>query len=694
MIEWEVTETGLRILDANKSELAVTAREIAVSGSDAQLPRPVDETLACAAEELRFPVAVVFVSSVTGDRRHELANETGPLELPEGEYVVDVDAEIKTYLLFEGPATIRKTEDFEEVVVSFPDRREFVAGFRSRHERPAHTITTPATPDGLAATLSHLSAAHKTSTPDRTYPSLRGHPPLVETGDELDVPADVAARAPETGIELVAPPSLDHLFVLAPLAYYLQAAVTIEDRMAPLLRAPDAGVERELDPLPQLERSAARLLRKTFFLDSIVRNAGPFGTTLAEASILDALGLDDERLYAASPDDRLATYLDVPVSAIEHRLPDWHLTMYVAPEPQHVETLPFLLDRLALIARPKTSELQGGELVERTLDDFYRAPSTGPGAVASVDVVKPELRGGRNHGWLADGVPIDVFKSTPAAYHNRLAFLERDRYERGITVVLNDPDMGSEHADVEEIYRRRAREYPIDLSVERCLGVADLASVFESPTDFVHYIGHCEEDGLRCPDGSLSAATLDAVESETFFLNACGSFHEGMELVERGAVAGAVTFSGVLNEHAVRVGSAFARLLMHGFCIERALRLARRRIMMGKDYAVVGDGTHTLSQNESLLPTRVTLERVDGPDDDRFLLTYDQYTTKTTGAHYHPYVEGNDYAYLCGNESEFLLDRGEVVDFLRRSEVPVIYDGDFYWSDRLYRELEGSDPSG
>jgi len=247
--------------------------------------------------------------------------------------------------------------------------------------------------------------------------------------------------------------------------------------------------------------------------------------------------------------------------------------------------------------------------------------------------------------------------------------------------------MGREHTDVEAIYRQRAEDYALDLTVEKHLSVDELARVLESENDFVHYIGHCEEDGLRCPRGYLSATSLDTVETETFFLNACGSFHEGIELVEKGAVAGAVTFSQVLNEHAVTVGSAFARLLMHGFCIERALRLARRRIMMGKDYAVVGDGTHSLTQSESLLPTSATLERID----DQFLLTYDQYTTKTTGAHYHPYVEGNDLAYLCGNESEFVLERGEVVEFLDRSEMPVIYDGDFYWSERLRDELEDAD---
>ena len=47
----------------------------------------------------------------------------------------------------------------------------------------------------------------------------------------------------------------------------------------------------------------------------------------------------------------------------------------------------------------------------------------------------------------------------------------------------------------------------------------------------------------------------------------------------------------VLDGQAKRVGTAFARLLTRGFAIERALRIASRRTIMNKDYAVVGDGT-------------------------------------------------------------------------------------------------------
>jgi len=206
----------------------------------------------------------------------------------------------------------------------------------------------------------------------------------------------------------------------------------------------------------------------------------------------------------------------------------------------------------------------------------------------------------------------------------------------------------------------------------------------ESHTDFVHYIGHCETHGLRCPDGYLSASSLSECNAETFFLNACGSFHQGRELVERGSVAGAVTFSGVLNDHAVKVGSTFARLLVHGFSMERAVRLARRRIMMGKDYAVVGDGTHVLTQSSNRLPATVTLQETDAGG---FLLTYDQFSAGNLGAFYRPYIEGNEYSYLCGNESEFALDREATRSFLRRAEMPVIYDGDLYWSGELYGAL-------
>jgi hypothetical protein len=681
-MEWRVESDGLTVADEANTELRVGSPDVSVRASDTTIPRPVDITVDCEASELRFPIAVVYVANQASDATYELENDTGPLELPAGEYVLDIDTDVKTYLQVNGPLSVSKTPDFEHVVVTFPERRELTLGFRSRQDRPTETMTVPGTPSGFASVVTH-AAAHKTTGADRTYPTMRGHPPLVDVGDSLDVPSSVQSSTPDVGIELLVPPDYSTLYTTAPLAYYLQADVETADVDQPLLCAPSAGVRTRLSPMPTLETDVERLLRKTFFLDCLVRNAGPYGTNLAEESLLDALELDVDALYHADPVERLETYLDVPFQAVEHRLPDWHLSTYVDPEPGYMETLPFLLDSMSLIFPPKTSELEGSELVERSLDDFYRHPQ-GPGEVASVDVVKPELRGGRVHGWLADGVPIDVFKSTPSAYRNRLSYMDREHDDTIVSVVLNDQQMDTEHADVASIYREGSADLPIEVDVYEELTVDELASVFEAENDFVHYIGHCEADGLRCPDGYMPASVLEAVNTQTFFLNACGSFHEGMALVEKGAVAGGVTFTQVLNDHAVKVGSAFARLLIHGFSFERALRIARRRIMMGKDYAVVGDGTHTLSQTTNRVPTTAELEQL---SDDQFFLQFDQFSIRQVGAYYHPYIADNEYSYLCGNASEFALDRRTLLEFLRRADTSVIFDGEFYWSDDLAKKL-------
>ncbi|MDG5819027.1 hypothetical protein [Natronococcus sp. A-GB7] len=694
MIEWATAGETLHVMDTDNAELTVVGSDLSVVGSGREIPRPVDETITVTTDELRFPNAVVYAFALGSSARYELDPGGESLSLPPDEYVIDVDTEIKSYLRFSGRATIRKTDDFESIVVSFPEPIRVIVGLRSRHERPAGTITVPDSPADVATAISHLASSYKTTSPDRTYPTLRGHPPLIEFGDELEIPEGIRSEHRESGIEFVVPPNYESLYATASLAYYLQATVrtTNSDDIVgtrPRLRVPDQGVERELSPMPGLERDVERLLRKTFFLDCLARNVGPYGTQLAESSLLDVLELDAERLYDATPATRLATYLDVPYEAVEHRLPEWHLATYVAPEYENAETLPFLLDRMSLLYTPRTSELEGQELIERSLTDFYRGGNGSPGGahsgqVASVDIVKPDLRDARVHGWLADGVPIDVFKSTATAYHNRLGYLERSSESTSICVVLNDPEMAGEHDDVAEIYRRRSNEVRMDVTVEEGLTRAELATVFESEYDFVHYIGHCETDGLRCTDGTLSASSLEQCSAQTFFLNACGSYYEGMELIEKGSVAGAVTFRKVLNDHAIKVGSTFAKLLVRGFSIERALRLARRRIMMGKDYAVVGDGTHSLTQSDSRLPTTITLEELES---DRYLATFDCYSTRATGSYYVPHTTGSEYAYLCGNESSFTLDRSELLSLLKETESSVIYDGDIYWSGELWSRL-------
>ena len=688
MIDWEVASDHLRVADGDGVELRVTADIAAVDTVDGGVPRPVDETIAFETATLRLPQTVGSVETLDGTDRFALDGDEEPFRLSDGAYVLDANAAITTHVRFDGAATIRR-DGRGRLVLSFPEERRVLLGFRSLQRRPVHAIETTADPAGLAAAMEYLSVAIKTDRPERTFPTLRGHPALLSIGEERSIPDALrdrrdGLRRNRDPIELVVPDTFEAVYAAAPLAYFLGASTRVSERSTGRLRIPDHGIDLTLPELPAMERRVEELLRRVFFFDCLVRNEGTGATPLSEGHLLEVLELDAEGIYERPLAERVATYLEVPHAAVAHRLPDWHLSTYVEPTAASLETIPYLLDRLSLIYRPRTSELEGRELMERSLEDFYRGPRAGAGQVASVEMVKPELRGGRVHGWLAEGVPIDVFKSTPEAYRNRLDHLDRTSEAVTVRVVLNDPDMAGEHDHVANIYGDRAEDIALDLTVEESLGVADLARCFEAETDFVHYIGHCETDGLRCPDGYLDCESIDRSGAQTYFLNACGSYYEGLALVERGSVAGGVTFTQVLNEHALKVGSTFARLLVHGFSFERALRLARRRIMMGKDYAVVGDGTHTLTAGVHRLPMTVEVEKLE----EEFLVTLDCFSTGETGAYYVPRVPENDFGYLCGTKSSFALERAELAAFLREASAPVIYDGDITWSTELGHTLE------
>lgn len=699
MIEWVETDSGFRVYDSAKTEITIDAPDWERGAFEHEITSAVDATLTGYASELRFSPAVAHVTQMRTDENYELGSKLGPLELPDDEYLIQIHENIKTYIRFSGPVTLRKTADYDELIISFPAKTAMTLGFWSRLQYPSETITVPPTPSGLATALSHLHSSHETTSPDRSYHAQRSHPPLVNLGDETTIPSDIVAETSDTGIELVLPAQFEDLFVAAPLAYYLQADVSVEERDNGVLKAPDVGVSRTLDPMPDLQHDVAGLLRRMFFLDCLVRNAGPNATNLAEYDLLDTIGIDAADTYAADPAERLRTYLAAPFDAIVDDLPEWHLSMYVSPIQDNVSTLPFLLNNLSLVYLPKTSELEGKERMERSLGDFYRGgqedppvPSdsdspgraTGSRPVASIDIVKPQLEHGRVHGWMADGIPIDVFKTIPQAYENRLDYFERGSESITITVVLNDREMGQEHSMAAEIYENRAEDFPIDITVREHLTCDELAEVFETPNDLVHYIGHCEVDGLRCVDGNLSVSDIEESNAQTFFLNACGSYYEGIELIEKGSVAGAVTFKQVLNEQAAKVGTAFARLLINGFSIERALRLSRRRIMMGKDYAVVGDGTHVLTQCDNYIPLTATVDQV---GDDEFELECDVFSAQVIGGYYQPYIAENDTSYLYGTGSTFTLDRAALLSYLDRAKMPVVYDGDFYWSEELSDEL-------
>lgn len=677
MIEVGSTETGVRAVDSAKTSIEVTADDWATVEEGVSLPRPTDATIAGEASSLQFPPVFVVAEQLDGEESFELGSKVGPIDLPPAEYIVRVDGNVLTYVRFSGPARLEKP-GYERAVLSFPTAVPVTLGFRSRVQSPPETITVPGTPAGVAIALSYLPAGHRTTTPDRSFPTMRGHPPLIEIGDETNIPDVVAERRESGDIELTLPPRFEYLIPAASLSHYLGATVRVEPGTTPLLQISDRT--HELSPLPEFQYECASLLRRVFMLDCLVRNAGPYGTELEEVAHLQTLGVDAAALYDQSIATRLDAYLDAPFERVTDALPDWHLSMYIEPTTEHVEVLPYLLADIPNVFLPVAKPLSGNERLTSSLDDFYRQRDS----TVSVDLVKPTLGPGRVHGWLAEGAPIDVFKAVPSAYENRFKYLRRAADPISVVAVLNDHDMSDEHAEAARIYRQRASDLDLDITVREHLSTDELAQVFETPHDLVHYIGHCEESGLRCRDGHLSISSLTESQAQIFFLNACGSFHEGVELVKQGSVAGAVTFNKVLDSHAARVGTAFARLLMNGFSIERALRLSRRRIMMGKDYTVVGDGTHILTQSENYVPAEAELTQL---DENSFNLKYEVFSTAAHGGYYQPYLPNNEQSHLIGHSTEHRLARAPLNRFLRMADTPVVYNGDIHWSAELATEL-------
>ena len=676
----EVTHTGgaVRATDETKTSLEVETGDWRSTAAAPSLESAADASIAGVTDELSIPPAFVAVRNLDTGETTTVGSKRETRWFPDAAYELRIETPLKLFVRVDGPFTLR-LPGYERVDVTFPDPQPVRVGFRSRSESPPETLTVPKSPRGVAAAISAFAVAHRSTTADRSFHSMRTHPPLVEFGESLTIPDEVTDARPDTGVRITLPPELSALLVAAPLAYYLGADVTTEAGASPRLDA--AGETLALGTGDAYERRVADLLRRCFWLDCLVRSEGPHGTELQETALLDELAIDAGALYDAGIDERVLAYDDAAFDAIADDLPGWHLSLYPEATYENVRCLPYVVANVPQVYSPRPDSLAGRDRLDNTLSDFYRSQ---PGPVPTVDLQTADLGESHFHGWLADGVVLDTFKSLPTAYENRAAF--RDRADEPIKVisVLNEGEMDEEHVQAADIYRRRAEQLDIDVDVRESLTTAELARTIESRSDLLHFIGHCEESGLRCSDGNLPVSSVSESGAQTFFLNACGSYEEGVEMVRKGSVAGAVTFEKVLDSHAAKVGTAFARLVAHGYSIERALSLSRRRVIMGKDYAVVGDGTHVLTQTESLVGPEVRLTNV---GEGVFELVYQMPTPTRVGSQMTVYLDAFEKPSLLGSEQEFTLDRQELVTFLRTGGFAVIYEKDMHWSTELADEL-------
>ncbi|MDS0293022.1 hypothetical protein [Halogeometricum luteum] len=614
---------------------------------------------------------------------------------PRATYSLELFAPVKTYVRVTAPLTI--SSDAERTTLSFGEEAEVLVGARSHHERPAATITTPDDPRSMMRAVSLLGSALKTTSPERSYPTLRGHPPLIERGDAFRAPPTMTA--PETGVTLELPATYRHVYVAAPLAYYLGA--TVVEGETPRLRT-ENGFTYDLDTAAGYERAVERALKQTFFLDCLTRTEGYYQVDLHERrAVEERVDLDFADLYGRSLAERVEAYLRVPYDAVADHIPEWKLTTHVTPTADNVELLPFVANDLAVVRTPRAKPTASSETQAAAVGAFLRSSSPVAGGGASGEdftrsasrttplpertYVQPEETDSLEQAWVGEGTPVGASKASLQAYRNRL-YRSPTEGDIGITVVCNDPKMADEREDVETVYGSRDA-LPFDVQVQYELTREELRDALASETDFFHYIGHIDDGGFHCSDGTLDAATLSEVGTDAFLLNACRSYEQGMHLIDAGAIAGIVTLDDVVNSNAVEVGSMLARLLNRGFPIRTSLNLVSKDSIIGSDYLVIGDGGHPIAQVQAAFPNSVEIEKM---ADNSFEVEFHTYPAAEfgMGSMVQPFMPGDVPYYLSSGIADvFYLTETELQEFLDMETIPVVVNDSLYWSDDLSFDL-------
>lgn len=683
--------TGLEVVDP------MTRRQFSLYTSTPVRPAPTDEdpfrapvdsTAKFTTGRVDLPEIVdVFVRDGSG----EVVVEPRPgteTELPDGEYHIELNAPIKIYLGVVGPLGV--AADVGGVSFELGCRSEVLVGARSYHERPVVTITTPERPRDVMTAFSYLGSALKTTSSERSYPTLRAHPPAVERGSALHVPDGL--ERPDTGVRLELPVDYESTFVAAPLAYYLGAELVPGD-------APRIATESEFayplgDPGRGFERNVERVLKQTFFLDCLTRTEGDYRVRLHEREAVEPLvDLDFERLHGQPLERRLERYLDVPFDVLEEYVPRWALTAHVPPTAEQIEAIPYLVNDLAVVRTPTDRELSASEIRGRVLDGYFEDGGRGSAPSGSelrsggrsdrpakrLPVVDVAETGSLDDAWLGDGVPLGATKAIPGAFRNRF---EQPPLEGSIdiAVVCNARGMESEGDVASEVYGARD-ELPFDVTLHRNLAADELRELFAADVDFLHYIGHVSERGFHCTDGAVDAATVDGVNFGSFFLNACESYRQGIRLIEAGSVGGVVTISEVNSSSAARLGRTMARLLNLGFPLRTALTLAREESIVGGHYIVVGDGNVEITSARHGAPQLSDVAETETGD---YELTIRTYLPRGVGMGtlVYPALDANDrYHLMPGAIPPFRLDEDALRRYLTWHPFPVRKDGRLVWNE-------------
>jgi hypothetical protein len=671
---------GLRIRDTAEGEQFPLRTDCAVDPTPAstdELTMPVDAAAVIEASELHASVFTHAVVWQDGQAIHHADSEASAEQFGPGTFEINFSQPgAKLYVRVED-ATVAPRFVGDHTFLETAQRTRFVVGVRSHHERPAGTVTVTDDPRDLMAGVSTFGSALKTLSPDRSWPTLRGHPPAIERGNDLDVPA--AVEPPDTGITIEVPPAYGPIFTVAPLAFYLGA--TVEPGEQARLVAGEAVREFDGDALVA---EVSDTLEHVFTLDSIVREFGVYPFRTATADEFDERAtLASEALFESPLAERTAAYMDVPRSATEGLL-RWHYTADVAPKPKYAPALPYLLDELALVRSPPASP---GSITLSPTPDALQSPDSALARSAADtsqmqrSVVVPLNSDTPGQSWLGDGYAAHAANPTVGSFRRGLDWPSGDG-PLEVHVVYNDARLdASDDVDYDvHTYGETT------VSTSQNLSTTGLRDVLQADVDFLHFVGHVTADGMLCSDGVLDVRTLADTGVNAFLLNGCRSYEQGRALLTAGAVGGIVTVDDVADETAGAVGRSVSMLLDAGFPLYAVLDVLELTGVRTDRYTILGDGTLSLRRNASGAPILLEIDSAEWTQaSDGLPATIHHYPTGAHGL-------GGMTAYNAvpaesvvqsARVTETAIPRENLDEFLADSGIPVVLDGALRFTDDL-----------
>lgn len=700
-----------------------------VSASDV-LYAPVDTTVNVDTDQLRIPEQIDIIVRDDDGTHLQTVEDAEDTEIPQlGSCVLELTSTpIKFYVAGAGPVSIERVDGGTALEFLDPS---ITLGARSVHKQPGRTLTTTEEPTDLMRTVSELSAALKGTSPERTYPTLRGHPPAIEHGESLEIPG--GSRQPETGITIEVPPEYGHIFTVSSLAYFLGADVQPGESSRLIT---ESGFTYSLIPDGEesFTETIADVLQHCFLLDCITRTEGIFPVQLAAREyaeeVLD-VDLDFEQLYDQTVAERVEAYLSVGTDQLKPVRPEWRLTVDMPADPSYADCLPYLVNELAIIRCYEPGEkpvTDSDSILQENLDEetaseemgsftrrgptlatnevnqtgFVRSESTGSqredaARMASSSVPQDEFFSIRDadsifHSYLGEGIPVGANKASPQALKRQRSLNDAGGSETGVIIVCNDSEMNEETV-VEDIYTGTDL-LRIDGEVRENLHVEELRDVFEEECNLIHYIGHVDTRGLQCTDGYLDTGTLETVGATTFILNGCRSFKQGRKLIEKGALGGLVTLENVGNSLATDVGHNIAKLLNAGWPLDGALSVVQDDALVGRDYTVLGDVTTQITAADAGAQTMYIVQE---SGEEQYEVEPYTFPTRSRnlGSLYRPEFESEGLSYLLGGKTgTYGVSQDSLRDTFENFTAPVTTQSErqstvvsLHWSDELIHNL-------